>query len=398
LHNTIIWVFLNCLEWYLCITHALNKLVSIEISSARLICSTLFKMFEMSDALSAFILLIICLTSSSEMRESDDTVKNINELAMSLTFVWEDERKNFSCNISIFLSNIIIICSMSLHFNDENWESFLNSWLLILTHFVKRYINSSALLSSCICDLKCARFACWMILFLWSLCFRYLFHASNMFYVFHTICSRLDFITISKQFKFQKFFAWLDDFVKKIDFSMIFCNILITLHILSFIIILLFKEWFDERCICKYALNASIFILFHSHWVEDCTEVVYRQSSVTIERWFNSWCRLMHILHLHVMNCIFSLLKTRLIVVNWLWVLQVIMSDFSNSFSLMLIMMSSKLLIAAYWVKHLHFFQWEWCKLKSFMISCLQSSLNNSLKREMIEDFFVNVKNSEHEL
>ncbi len=128
---------------------------------------------------------------------------------------------------------------------------------------------------------------------------------------------------------------------------MIFCSILITLHTLSFIIILLFKERFDERCIHKYTLNASVFIFFHNHWVEDCTDVVYKQSFIIIERWFNSWCRLICILHLHVMNCIFSLLKTKSIVVNWLWVLQVIVSDFSNNFSLALVMMSSKLLIAA---------------------------------------------------
>jgi len=108
---------------------------------------------------------------------------------------------------------------------------------------------------------------------------------------------------------------------KKIDFSMIFYNILITLHTLSFIIILLFKEWFNERCICRYALNASVFIFFHNHQVENCTEVVYKHSSVIIEKWFNSWCRLMRTLHLHVMNCIFSLLKIKLIVVNWSWIL-----------------------------------------------------------------------------
>ncbi len=185
-----------------------------------------------------------------------------------LLFIWESERKNFSCNISIFFSNIIVIWSVSLHFNDKNWESFLNSWLSILTHFAKHHINLSASLSSCICDLKCAHFTCWMILFLWSLCFRYSFHAFNVLCIFYMICNRLDFITISEQFEFQKFFAWLDDFVKKINFSMIFCNILITLHILSFIIILLFKKWFDERCICKYTLNASVFIFFHNHWVK----------------------------------------------------------------------------------------------------------------------------------
>jgi len=144
------------------------------------------------------------------------------------------------------------------------------------------------------------------------------------------------------------------------------------------------------QCFCVH--------FFHSHWVENCTEVVYKQSSVTIERWFDSWCRSICILHLHVMNCIFSLLKTKLIVVNWLWVLRVIMSDFSSNFSLALIMMSSKLLIAACQVKHLHFSQWEWCRLKSFMISCSQLSLSSSLKREMIKDFSVEIKNSKHEL
>ncbi len=315
-----------------------------------------------------------------------------------LMFIWESKRKNFSCNILIFFLNIIVICLVSLCFNDENWESFLNNWLSILTHFAKHHIDLNALLSLCICDLKCARFACQMILFLWSLCFRYSFHTFNVFCVFYMIHSCLDFITISEQFEFQKFFAQFNDFVKKVNFSMISCNILITLYILLFIIILLFKERFDKRCICRYSLNASVFIFFHSHWVEDYTEVVCKQSSVTIKRWFNSWCRLMCILHLHVMNCIFSLLKTKSIIVNWLWILQVIMSDFSNNFSLALVMMSSKLLIIACQVKHLHSSQWERCKLKSFMISCLQSSLSSSLKREMIEDFFINVKNSEHEL
>jgi len=207
LHNTIVWVFLNYLEWYLYIIHVLNKLVSIEISSARLVCNALFKIFKTSDALSAFTLLIICLTSSSEMCKSDDIVKNINELMMLLTSVWKNKRMNFSCSILIFFLNVVIIYSMLLRFNDENWESFLNSWLSILTNFAKHHINLSALLSSCIYDLKCARFACWMILFLWSLCFRNSFHAFSVLCVFHMIHSHLDFITISEQFEFQKFFA-----------------------------------------------------------------------------------------------------------------------------------------------------------------------------------------------
>ncbi len=66
--------------------HALNKLVSTEISSARLTLSALFKIFEVFDALSAFILLIVYLTSSSVMRELNETVRDMNDSAMSLTF------------------------------------------------------------------------------------------------------------------------------------------------------------------------------------------------------------------------------------------------------------------------------------------------------------------------
>ena len=74
----------------------------------------------MFDALSAFILLIVCLTSSSEMCKSNNIVKNINESAMLLMFIWESERKIFSCNILIFFLNVIVIWSMSLYFSDEN--------------------------------------------------------------------------------------------------------------------------------------------------------------------------------------------------------------------------------------------------------------------------------------
>ena len=34
---------------------------------------------------------------------------------------------------------------MFLHFNDKNWESFLNNWLSILTHFAKYYNLDSIL-------------------------------------------------------------------------------------------------------------------------------------------------------------------------------------------------------------------------------------------------------------
>ncbi len=54
--------------------------------------------------------------------------------------------------------------------------------------------------------------------------------------------------------------------------------------ILSFISALLFKKWFDERCICREALNASVFIFFQSQRVENCAEIVYKFSSVTIEK------------------------------------------------------------------------------------------------------------------
>ncbi len=89
--------------------HALNKLVSTEISSARFAWSTLFEIFEASDALSAFTYLIICFTSSFMMHELNETVKDMNDFAMLLTFAWEDERKNFSRNILIFFLNIIVI-------------------------------------------------------------------------------------------------------------------------------------------------------------------------------------------------------------------------------------------------------------------------------------------------
>ncbi len=173
----------------------------------------------------------------------------MNDSAMLLTFIWEDEEKKFSHSISIFFSNVVIIWSMSLHFNNENWESFLNSWLSILAHFAKHHINLNASLSSCICDLKCAHFICWMILFLWSLCFRYSFHTSNVSCVFHMICSRLDFITTLKQLWFQKSLAQFNDFVKKVNFLMIFYSTLIILHTLSFIIVLSSKECFNNRCI-----------------------------------------------------------------------------------------------------------------------------------------------------
>ena len=231
--------------------HALNKLISTEISSVRSAWSTLFEISEMSDALFTFTHLIAHFILFSEMREFDDTVKNMNESEMSLTFAYKNEENNFSCSISIFSSNVVIMWSVSSHFSDENWESFLNSWLSILAHFAKHHIDFDASLNLCICDLKCVHFVYLMILFLWSLCFKYSFHVFNVSYIFHIICSRLDFVTTSKQLWFQKFLAQFNDFAQKVNFSMISCSILIISVTLSFISALLFKKWSDERCICR---------------------------------------------------------------------------------------------------------------------------------------------------
>ena len=139
-------------------------------------------------------------------------------------------------------------------------------------------------------------------------------------------------------------------------------------------------------------------IFFQSQWVEDCTEIVCKFNSVTIERWSDLWCKSVYTLHLHVIDCIFSLLKTKSIVVNWLWVSRVIVSDFSSSLSFAFVMTFNRVSIIVYWVKHLHLSQCEWCRLKSFTISCLQSFLSSSFKREIVESFSVNVMNSEFEL
>ncbi len=71
--------------------------------------STLFEISETSDALFAFICLIAYFISFFEMREFDDTVKDMNEFEMSLTSAYESEEKNFSCSISIFSSNVVIM-------------------------------------------------------------------------------------------------------------------------------------------------------------------------------------------------------------------------------------------------------------------------------------------------
>jgi len=154
------------------VTHALNRLINIEVSSVRLAWSALFEISNASDALSTFTRWIVYLISSCDRAELNDTVSNINDFEMSLIFVWDNDEKNFFRRISVFSSNESAMWSKLLLFNDENCESFLSSWLSILTYFAKRQIDFNSLLSSCICDLKCEHFASLMILFLWSLYFR----------------------------------------------------------------------------------------------------------------------------------------------------------------------------------------------------------------------------------
>ncbi len=67
--------------------YALNKLVSTEISFVKSAWSALFEISEMSDALFAFTHLITRFISFFEMREFDDTVKDMNESEMLLMSV-----------------------------------------------------------------------------------------------------------------------------------------------------------------------------------------------------------------------------------------------------------------------------------------------------------------------
>jgi len=64
--------------------------------------------------------------------------------------IWEDDEKNFFRNIFVFSSNDSVMWLKSLLFNEENCESFLSNWLLILTHFAKRQIDFDSLFNSCI--------------------------------------------------------------------------------------------------------------------------------------------------------------------------------------------------------------------------------------------------------
>ncbi len=126
---------------------------------------------------------------------------------------------------------------------------------------------------------------------------------------------------------------------------------------LSSIAVLSLKEWSIRKCILKWAFSVSVFIFFHNQRVVSCMKNVRRHSFMTIERWLDSWCRSVFILHLCIMNCIFSLSNAKFIVVSWLWISLVIMSDSSNNFNLVFIIMFSRVSIAVWWVKHLLFLQ-----------------------------------------
>ena len=132
------------------ITHALNRLISIKVSFIKLTWSALFEILNASDTLSTFTHCIICLISSCDKTELNDTVSNINDFKMLLMSVWEDDEKNFFRSIFIFSSNDSVMWLKSMLFNEKNCESFLSSWLSILIYFAKRQIDFDSLLNSCI--------------------------------------------------------------------------------------------------------------------------------------------------------------------------------------------------------------------------------------------------------
>jgi len=167
---------------------------------------------------------------------------------------------------------------------------------------------------------------------------------------------------------------------------------------LSSIAVLSLKKQSMRRCIFRWAFSASVFIFFHNWRVVSCMKDVHRHNFMTIKRWLNFWCRLILILHLCIMNWIFLLSNAKFIVVSWLWVSLVIVSDSSNSFSLAFVMMFSRASVAVWWVKHLLLSQCEWCRLKSSTISCSQSSLISSFRQEIVNDSSVKMIDSEHEL
>ncbi len=134
---------------------------------------------------------------------------------------------------------------------------------------------------------------------------------------------------------------------------MISCNAWVISATLLSIAVLSSRKQSTKRCILKWAFSASVFIFFHNQRVVSCIKIVRRHNFVTIEKWSDFWCKLILTLHLYIMNWIFSLSNARSIVVSWLWIFLVIVSDSSSSFNLTFVMMSSKAFIAVWRVKHL---------------------------------------------
>ncbi len=134
---------------------------------------------------------------------------------------------------------------------------------------------------------------------------------------------------------------------------MISCNIWMISITLSFITVLSLRKQLIRRCILKWVFNAFVFIFFHNQWVVSCIRNVCKHNFMIIERWSNFWCKLILILHLCIMNWIFSLSNAKFIVVNWLWVFLIIMFNLSSNFSLAFVMMFSRAFITMWWVKHL---------------------------------------------
>ena len=176
------------------------------------------------------------------------------------------------------------------------------------------------------------------------------------------------------------------------------CNAWVISATLSSIAVLSSRKQLTKRCILRWVFSASVFIFFHNRQVVSCMKNVRRHSFVKIERWSDSWCRSVLILHLCIMNCIFSLSNARSIVVSWLWVSLVIVSDSSSNFSFAFVIMFNKASVAVWWVKHLLSSQCEWCRFKSSTINCSQSFLISSFRWEIVDDSSVKMIDSEHEL
>ncbi len=88
---------------------------------------------------------------------------------------------------------------------------------------------------------------------------------------------------------------------------MTICSTWVISATLSSIAVLSSRKRSTGRCILRWAFSASVFIFFHNRRVVSCTKDVRRHNFVAIERWSDSWCRLVLTSHLCIMNWIFSL-------------------------------------------------------------------------------------------